>query len=89
MSSSTGLVVPIILWGKDAPTHAINTCAISPDLTCIVTGCQDGHICIWDVTRGQGSNGNEYEVRMVTWWWHLKNCELEIYVYDLGVLMWD
>ncbi|CAG7815558.1 unnamed protein product [Allacma fusca] len=61
MSTSAGLVLPIILWGKDAPTHAINTIATSPDLSCIVTGCQDGHICIWDVTKGQGT-GNEFEI---------------------------
>lgn len=49
MSQSSSLVVPIVLWGKDAPTHSITAMAIAPDLNSIVTGCQDAQIIIWDI----------------------------------------
>lgn len=49
MSANSSLVIPIVLWGKEAPTHTIKSMAVKKDLTSIVTGCHDGHICIWDV----------------------------------------
>lgn len=49
MSQTSSLVIPIVLWGKDAPSHPISSLAISPDLNSIVTGCNDGQIIIWDI----------------------------------------
>lgn len=49
MSQTSSLVIPIVLWGKDAPSHPISSLAISPDFNSIVTGCNDGQIIIWDV----------------------------------------
>lgn len=51
MSQTSSLVIPIVLWGKDAPSHPISSIAISPDLNLIVTGCNDGQIIIWDVVH--------------------------------------
>lgn len=54
MSQSSSLVVPIVLWGKDAPTHSITAMTIAPDFSSIVTGCQDGQIIIWDIRQQTG-----------------------------------
>jgi len=51
MSQASSLVIPIVLWGKEAPTHVITAMAVSAELTSIVTGCNDGQIIIWDVRQ--------------------------------------
>ncbi|XP_063230769.1 WD repeat-containing protein 7 isoform X3 [Bacillus rossius redtenbacheri] len=49
MSSGTSLVVPVVLWGKTAPTHCISCVYFSRDQRTLVTGCYDGQICLWQV----------------------------------------
>ncbi|XP_076449576.1 WD repeat-containing protein 7-like isoform X2 [Babylonia areolata] len=49
MTSGSSIVVPMVLWGRHAPTHCISTILMTPDMKHIVTGCNDGQICIWDV----------------------------------------
>ncbi|KAK3803272.1 hypothetical protein RRG08_021472 [Elysia crispata] len=49
MSSGSSLVVPMVLWGRHAPTHCISSILMTPNGKYIVTGCNDGQICIWDV----------------------------------------
>lgn len=43
----TNLVVPVVLWGKTAPTHCISCIYLSTDQKTLVTGCYDGQICVW------------------------------------------
>lgn len=57
MSQTSSLVIPIVLWGKDAPSHPISSIAISPELNLIVTGCNDGQIIIWDVQHQESKLG--------------------------------
>lgn len=45
----TNLIVPVVLWGKHAPTHCISSVYLSRDQKTLVTGCYDGQICIWQV----------------------------------------
>ncbi|XP_035824212.1 WD repeat-containing protein 7 isoform X13 [Aplysia californica] len=49
MATGSSLVVPMVLWGRRAPTHCISTILMTPDGKFIVTGCNDGQICVWDV----------------------------------------
>lgn len=49
MSAGTNLVVPVVLWGKSAPTHCISCIFLSRDQRSLVTGCYDGQICLWQV----------------------------------------
>ncbi|XP_078738105.1 WD repeat-containing protein 7-like isoform X1 [Lampetra fluviatilis] len=49
MSGQT-LVIPIVLWGRQAPTHCISTLLLTEDHKTLVTGCYDGQVCLWDVT---------------------------------------
>lgn len=49
MTVGTSLVVPIVLWGKVAPTHCISCVYLSRDQKTLVTGCYDGQICLWQV----------------------------------------
>ncbi|XP_054707757.1 WD repeat-containing protein 7-like [Uloborus diversus] len=49
MTISNQLVVPITLWGNRAPTHCISAIFLTKDEKTIVTGCNDGRICVWDV----------------------------------------
>lgn len=48
--SGNGLVLPIVLWGRTAPTHCISTVLVMDDFSTIITGCHDGQICLWDMT---------------------------------------
>uniref|UniRef100_A0A9J7YGX8 WD repeat domain 7 n=1 Tax=Cyprinus carpio carpio TaxID=630221 RepID=A0A9J7YGX8_CYPCA len=48
--SGNSLVLPIVLWGRNAPTHCISSLLVMDDLATIITGCHDGQICIWDMT---------------------------------------
>lgn len=57
--SGNSLVLPIVLWGRTAPTHCISTVLVMDDFSTIITGCHDGQICLWDMTP-------ELEVRMST-----------------------
>lgn len=49
MASGSSIVVPMVLWGRHAPTHCISAILMTPDMKHVVTGCNDGQICIWDV----------------------------------------
>ena len=48
--SGSNLVLPIVLWGRTAPTHCISTVLVMDDFSTIITGCHDGQICLWDMT---------------------------------------
>ncbi|CAL1530657.1 unnamed protein product [Lymnaea stagnalis] len=49
MASGSSLVVPMVLWGRHAPTHCISAILMTPGGKYVVTGCNDGQICVWDV----------------------------------------
>ncbi|CAH1778713.1 unnamed protein product [Owenia fusiformis] len=49
MNQASNLVVPMVLWGPHAPTHCISAIHMTSDLQIIVTGSNDGQICVWDV----------------------------------------
>uniref|UniRef100_A0A665VWX9 WD repeat domain 7 n=1 Tax=Echeneis naucrates TaxID=173247 RepID=A0A665VWX9_ECHNA len=48
--SGNSLVLPIVLWGRTAPTHCISSLLVMDDFSTIITGCHDGQICLWDMT---------------------------------------
>lgn len=48
--AGNSLVLPIVLWGRRAPTHCISTLLLMEDASMIVTGCHDGQICLWDLS---------------------------------------
>ena len=48
-SFASQLIVPLALWGSEAPTHCISCIHITDDHRTLITGCNDGHICLWDV----------------------------------------
>ncbi|XP_066255390.1 WD repeat-containing protein 7 isoform X2 [Euwallacea similis] len=45
----TSLVVPVVLWGKHAPTHCISCIYLAKDQKTLATGCYDGQMCLWQV----------------------------------------
>ena len=51
MMVGNNLVVPVVLWGKRAPTHCISAIWMSPDNKNIVTACNDGQLVVWDLTE--------------------------------------
>lgn len=53
---SNHLIVPITLWGSQSPTHCISVVFLTADQKTVVTGCNDGQICLWDV--GENFNVN-------------------------------
>jgi WD repeat-containing protein 7 len=46
---ATQLVVPVVLWGKNTPTHCISSVFLSRDQRTLATGCYDGQICLWQI----------------------------------------
>ncbi|KAF2975449.1 hypothetical protein EK904_005038 [Melospiza melodia maxima] len=46
--AGNSLVLPIVLWGRRAPTHCVSSLLLI-DGSVIVTGCHDGQICLWDL----------------------------------------
>lgn len=48
---SSQLIVPITLWGSRSPTHCISTIILTDDHRTIITGCNDGQICLWDFSE--------------------------------------
>ncbi|NXV60903.1 WDR7 protein, partial [Molothrus ater] len=46
--AGNSLVLPIVLWGRRAPTHCVSSLLLV-DGSVIVTGCHDGQICLWDL----------------------------------------
>ena len=47
--TTSNLVVPMVLWGQNAPTHCVASIMMSPDQQHVITGCNDGQICVWEV----------------------------------------
>ena len=56
---SNQLIVPITLWGSRSPTHCISTLILSNDYRTIITGCNDGQICLWDLSENKESVGEK------------------------------
>ncbi|XP_061471082.1 WD repeat-containing protein 7 isoform X2 [Rhineura floridana] len=48
--AGNSLVLPIVLWGRKAPTHCVSATLLMDDVSVIVTGCHDGQICLWDLS---------------------------------------
>ncbi|NXW82821.1 WDR72 protein, partial [Alopecoenas beccarii] len=40
----------VAVWGKTAPSHSITAIMITDDQQTIVTGSQEGQICLWDLS---------------------------------------
>uniref|UniRef100_A0A9J2PMT9 Uncharacterized protein n=1 Tax=Ascaris lumbricoides TaxID=6252 RepID=A0A9J2PMT9_ASCLU len=50
---SSGLIVPIVLWGKNPPRNRISCIQPLPDGKTIVTGSFDGELIIWEISEGR------------------------------------
>ena len=48
MSHSTA-IVPIVLWGRSAPSHPITIVTCTYDQKTVITGTADGQIGLWDL----------------------------------------
>uniref|UniRef100_A0AC11DB26 WD repeat domain 7 n=1 Tax=Ovis aries TaxID=9940 RepID=A0AC11DB26_SHEEP len=48
--AGNSLVLPIVLWGRRAPTHCISAVLLTDDGATVATGCHDGQICLWDLS---------------------------------------
>ena len=47
--AGSNLVIPLVIWGHEAPTHCVSSILLTPDQKHLVTGCYDGQLCVWDV----------------------------------------
>ncbi|NWR29821.1 WDR72 protein, partial [Tachuris rubrigastra] len=43
-------VLAVAVWGRTAPSHSITAILITDDQHTIVTGSQEGQICLWDLS---------------------------------------
>ena len=46
-SMFNGLVIPVAAWGRKALNHAVTSIFMTSDMKYMVTGCEDGHMCVW------------------------------------------
>lgn len=67
MSTGSSLVVPMVLWGRYAPTHCVSAILMTADGKYIVTGCNDGQICVWDVLEHFQVNWKSFIVIILSW----------------------
>eukprot|EP01125_Pyxidicula_operculata_P017167 TRINITY_DN5990_c0_g1_i2.p1 TRINITY_DN5990_c0_g1~~TRINITY_DN5990_c0_g1_i2.p1 ORF type:complete len:1203 (+),score=204.53 TRINITY_DN5990_c0_g1_i2:24-3632(+) len=49
----TNLVVPTFVW-YGPPEHYISSILYLPEKSLVITGCLNGHVCIWDVIKSDG-----------------------------------
>uniref|UniRef100_UPI003590172C WD repeat-containing protein 7-like isoform X2 n=1 Tax=Myxine glutinosa TaxID=7769 RepID=UPI003590172C len=47
--SGQSLVIPIVLWGRQAPSHCVCSVLLAEDQCTLITGCCDGQLCLWDL----------------------------------------
>ena len=58
---NSSLVVPMVMWGPQAPTHCISAIYLMRDQKTLLTGASDGQVIIWEVDiTTQKSSGNFY-----------------------------
>ncbi|NXM25392.1 WDR72 protein, partial [Oxyruncus cristatus] len=43
-------VLAVAVWGRTAPSHSITAILITDDQQTIVTGSQEGQICLWGLS---------------------------------------
>ena len=58
---NSSLVVPMVMWGPQAPTHCISAIYLMRDQKTLLTGASDGQVILWevDITTPK-SSGNFY-----------------------------
>jgi WD40 repeat protein len=49
MTSASSLVVPMVMWGRHAPTHCVTVVYLLRDQRTLITGAADGQIVLWEV----------------------------------------
>ena len=49
MAGSTGLVVPLVMWGRSAPGHCVSCVTLLRDQRTMLTGSYDGQLIIWQL----------------------------------------
>lgn len=50
----------VVLWGKKAPSHSITAVMITDDQATIVTGSQEGQLCLWNLSPELKVSENDY-----------------------------
>lgn len=53
----------VALWGQKAPPHSITAIMITDDQRTIVTGSQEGQLCLWNLSH-------ELKVSESYWYWN-------------------
>ena len=49
MAGATNLVVPIVMWGRSAPSHCISSVYLLRDQRTMITGSNDGQVKFKDI----------------------------------------
>ena len=64
---NSSLVVPMVMWGPQAPTHCISAIYLMRDQKTLLTGASDGQVILWevDITTPK-SSGNFYLNHILT-----------------------
>jgi hypothetical protein len=84
---NSSLVVPMVMWGPQAPTHCISAIYLMRDQKTLLTGASDGQVILWEVDiTTQKSSGNFYlNYLLIIYnrlWNHLKQKNLFLWEYN-------
>ena len=52
MAAGSSLVVPMVMWGRNAPAHCVSSLYLLRDQKTLVTGSSDGQVFLWEVDTG-------------------------------------
>lgn len=53
MASGSSLVVPLVMWGQEPPSHCISALYLMRDQRTLLTGSSDGQVFLWDVAEDE------------------------------------
>ena len=49
LTTGSNLIVPLVLWGKNRPSHTITSATFSLNQKTLLTGSAEGQICLWEL----------------------------------------
>ncbi len=61
MANTSGLVVPMVMWGRQPPSHCITVLYLLRDQRTLVTGGSDGQVVLWEVDASRPP-GQQWDV---------------------------
>ena len=63
---NSSLVVPMVMWGPQAPTHCISAIYLMRDQKTLLTGASDGQVILWEVDITTPKSSGSFLVKLLS-----------------------